>query len=74
MIRPPEKIETRRLILRRPVLGDAEEVFREWAQDGEVTNAKESLHLRSEALVNLPSAVVGSYSCSNTTDDGFDPS
>jgi [ribosomal protein S5]-alanine N-acetyltransferase len=34
---PPETLETRRLKLRKPVLRDAEEIFRKYAQDPEVT-------------------------------------
>ena len=36
-IRPPERLNTRRLILRRPTLPDAEPIFEEYAQDPEVT-------------------------------------
>ncbi len=34
---PPEQIETERLLLRRNVADDAEAIFREYAQDAEVT-------------------------------------
>jgi RimJ/RimL family protein N-acetyltransferase len=34
---PPEILETARLRLRKPVLQDAEEIFRQYAQDPEVT-------------------------------------
>ena len=34
---PPERLETGRLILRRPVPTDAEAMFARWAQDPEVT-------------------------------------
>ena len=34
---PPAQIETERLILRKPLTGDAPAVFRGWAQDQEVT-------------------------------------
>jgi ribosomal-protein-alanine N-acetyltransferase len=34
---PPETFETGRLQLRKPVLSDAEEIFRQYAQDAEVT-------------------------------------
>ena len=34
---PPERIETARLLLRRATVGDAESIFREYAQDAEVT-------------------------------------
>lgn len=34
---PPDRIETARLCLRRPVLDDAAEIFRRYAQDEEVT-------------------------------------
>ena len=37
MINPPEILETERLRLRKPVLQDAEEIFRKYAQDPEVT-------------------------------------
>ncbi len=33
----PERIETERLLLRRNIAGDAEAIFREYAQDAEVT-------------------------------------
>jgi [ribosomal protein S5]-alanine N-acetyltransferase len=34
---PPEILETKRLRLRKPVLEDADEIFRQYAQDAEVT-------------------------------------
>ncbi len=34
---PPEILKTERLCLRRPVMTDAEEIFRQYAQDPEVT-------------------------------------
>ncbi len=37
MLRPPEYLETERLCLRPPTLADAEEIFRSYAQDREVT-------------------------------------
>jgi len=37
VINPPEILETERLRLRKPVLQDAEEIFRKYAQDPEVT-------------------------------------
>ncbi|HEU4345297.1 MAG TPA: GNAT family N-acetyltransferase, partial [Candidatus Binatia bacterium] len=37
MINPPETIETTRLRLRKPIPEDAEEIFRHYAQDSEVT-------------------------------------
>ena len=37
MTDPPEILETARLRLRKPVLQDAEEIFRQYAQDPEVT-------------------------------------
>jgi ribosomal-protein-alanine N-acetyltransferase len=37
VISPPETFETERLQLRKPILGDAEEIFRQYAQDVEVT-------------------------------------
>lgn len=37
MIKPAETLETARLRLRKPVLEDAEEIFRQYAQDAEVT-------------------------------------
>jgi RimJ/RimL family protein N-acetyltransferase len=37
VINPPETFETERLQLRKPVLSDAEEIFRQYAQDAEVT-------------------------------------
>ena len=37
MINPPEILETERLRLRKPVLQDAEEIFRKYAKDPEVT-------------------------------------
>ena len=37
MIYPPEILETERLRLRKPVLEDVEEIFRQYAQDAEVT-------------------------------------
>ncbi|HSF57535.1 MAG TPA: GNAT family N-acetyltransferase [Candidatus Binatia bacterium] len=37
MTNPPETLETRRLKLRKPVLRDADEIFRKYAQDPEVT-------------------------------------
>jgi [ribosomal protein S5]-alanine N-acetyltransferase len=37
VISPPETVETERLRLRKPALADAEEIFRQYAQDGEVT-------------------------------------
>jgi [ribosomal protein S5]-alanine N-acetyltransferase len=37
VINPPETLETARLRLRKPVLEDAEEIFRQYAQDAEVT-------------------------------------
>lgn len=36
-IRPPETFTTERLRLRRPVPGDAEQMFERWAKDPEVT-------------------------------------
>jgi len=37
MIKPPEILETPRLLLRLPVLEDAGAIFRKYAQDPEVT-------------------------------------
>jgi [ribosomal protein S5]-alanine N-acetyltransferase len=37
VINPPETLETARLRLRKPVLEDADEIFRQYAQDVEVT-------------------------------------
>jgi [ribosomal protein S5]-alanine N-acetyltransferase len=37
VINPPETFETERLRLRKPELDDAEEIFRRYAQDSEVT-------------------------------------
>lgn len=37
MLRPPEVLETTRLILRPPVIKDAEAIFAKYAQDSEVT-------------------------------------
>ena len=37
MTNPPEILETKRLRLRKPVLEDADEIFRQYAQDAEVT-------------------------------------
>jgi RimJ/RimL family protein N-acetyltransferase len=37
MIKPPEILETTRLLLRLPVLGDADLIFQKYAQDPEVT-------------------------------------
>jgi RimJ/RimL family protein N-acetyltransferase len=37
VINPPETLETARLRLRKPVLEDADEIFRQYAQDAEVT-------------------------------------
>jgi RimJ/RimL family protein N-acetyltransferase len=37
LIYPPEILETKRLRLRKPVLEDAREIFRQYAQDTEVT-------------------------------------
>jgi ribosomal-protein-alanine N-acetyltransferase len=37
VISPPETFESERLQLRKPVLADAEEIFRQYAQDAEVT-------------------------------------
>ena len=37
MTNPPEILETKRLRLRKPVLQDAEEIFRKYARDPEVT-------------------------------------
>ena len=37
MTNPPESFETRRLRLRKPILEDAEAIFRQYAQDPEVT-------------------------------------
>ena len=37
MINPPEALETERLRLRKPILGDAEAIFRSYGQDPEVT-------------------------------------
>ncbi|HEX6438275.1 MAG TPA: GNAT family N-acetyltransferase [Candidatus Binatia bacterium] len=37
MISPPETFESQRLQLRKPLLADAEEIFRQYAQDAEVT-------------------------------------
>jgi RimJ/RimL family protein N-acetyltransferase len=37
MITAPERLLTPRLVLRKPVLGDAGEIFAAWAQDPEVT-------------------------------------
>ena len=36
-MKPPERIETERLVLRLPVPADAEAIFSSYAQDGEVT-------------------------------------
>jgi RimJ/RimL family protein N-acetyltransferase len=36
-MKPPEKLETKRLILRLPGIKDAEEIFAQYAQDAEVT-------------------------------------
>jgi [ribosomal protein S5]-alanine N-acetyltransferase len=36
-MKPTERIETERLILRKPTAGDAEEIFRRYASDPEVT-------------------------------------
>jgi ribosomal-protein-alanine N-acetyltransferase len=38
MHRPPRKLETPRLILRKPVMEDVLPIFEQYAQDGEVTN------------------------------------
>ncbi len=37
MIHPPETFETARLLLRKPVMEDAQAVFETWAQDPKVT-------------------------------------
>ena len=37
MIKPPEVLETSRLLLRLPVLDDANVIFQKYAQDPEVT-------------------------------------
>ncbi|MGB7947399.1 MAG: GNAT family N-acetyltransferase, partial [Candidatus Binatia bacterium] len=37
MIDPPEILETARLRLRKPILRDAEDIFRKYAQDPQVT-------------------------------------
>ncbi len=37
MTNPPEILETKRLRLRKPVLEDADKMFRQYAQDAEVT-------------------------------------
>ena len=37
MAKAPERIETERLVLRRPVAGDAEAIFRRYASDTQVT-------------------------------------
>jgi RimJ/RimL family protein N-acetyltransferase len=36
-MKPPERIETERLVLRQPRLEDAQIIFQSWAQDKEVT-------------------------------------
>jgi RimJ/RimL family protein N-acetyltransferase len=36
-MKPPEHIETERLVLRIPTLADAEAIFNSYAQDSEVT-------------------------------------
>src|SRR5262245_33928318 len=37
VLRAPERIETERLLIRRPVAGDADAIFRTYASDAEVT-------------------------------------
>jgi len=37
MLKPPELLETNRLLLRLPGLEDAEDIFRKYARDPEVT-------------------------------------
>ncbi len=36
-IQPPSVLQTERLLLRKPVMGDAEAIFRKYAQDAETT-------------------------------------
>ena len=37
LISPPERIETKRLVLRRPRMADADDIFDNYAADTEVT-------------------------------------
>ena len=44
-MKPPEQIETKRLILRKPRMDDAPAMFAGWTQDPEVTYFLSLIHI-----------------------------